>query len=80
MVIPTGMVGIILLTRVHLRKVHSQHSAAVLDRCASLEAAERGDLADVIPAVFLADVLDQLVAPIILNVEVDVGHFHALGV
>ena len=47
---------------------------------ARLELVERHDLADVVLAVLLGDVLDDLVAPVHAEVDVEVGHRHALGV
>ncbi len=45
-----------------------------------LHRAERDDLRDVLPAVFLGDVRNHLAAPALAEVDVDIGQRHALGV
>jgi len=57
---------------------HDAHHVA--DHRAGLERAEGGDLADVLLAVLAGDVMDDLVAPVLAEVDVEVGHRHALGV
>ena len=57
-----------------------QHPADVLDRRLGLERAERADLGDVGLAVLVPDVLDHLVAPLLAQVDVDIGRLGAIGV
>ena len=52
----------------------------VADHRAGLERAEGDDLADVVLAVLPGHVVDDLVAPLLAEVDVEVGHRHALGV
>ena len=52
----------------------------VLDRRLGLERAERADLGDVGLAVLVPDVLDDLVAPLLAEVDVDIGRLGAIGV
>ena len=51
-----------------------QGAPDVLDGLFALERAERDDLGDAVLAVFLLDVADDLVAPLVAEVDVDVGH------
>ncbi len=60
------------------RDVH--HPADVLDRRLGLERAERADLGDVGIAVLVPHVLDDLVAPVLAEVDVDIGRLGAIGV
>ena len=57
-----------------------QRPADVLDRRLGLERAEGADLGDVGVAVLLPDVLDDLVPPLLAQVDVDVGRLGAVGV
>ena len=57
-----------------------EHAGHILDRCAGLHRAEGDDLAHAGPAVALADVLDHLAPALEAEVDVDVGHRHALGI
>ena len=57
-----------------------QRPADVLDRRLGLERAEGADLGDVGVAVLLPDVLDDLVPPLLAEVDVDVGRLGAVGV
>ncbi len=52
----------------------------VAQQAAGLEAVEGRDLADVFLAVEIADVLDDLLAPVHAKVDVEVGHGHPLRV
>ena len=58
----------------------AEHAADVADRGPGEHRAERDDLGDVVLAVLAPDVGDDLVAPAVLEVDVDVGHRHAVGV
>ena len=58
----------------------AQHAAHVADGRPGQHRAERDDLGDVVLAVFPPDVGDDLVAPAVLEVDVDVRHRDAVGV
>ena len=58
----------------------AEHPADVADGGPGQHRAERDDLGDVVLAVLAPDVGDDLVAPAVLEVDVDVGHRHAVGV
>ena len=59
---------------------HLQHAADVAEHGAGLQRAEGDDLRDLVGAVFLLDVGDHLVAPVLAEVDVEVGHRHAVGI
>ena len=59
---------------------HFQHAPDVTQHAARLQGAERDDLRDLITPVFLLHVADHLVAPVLAEVDVEVGHRHALGI
>ena len=59
---------------------HAQHPGAVLERLLGLDAAVGDDLRDPVVAVLVGDVADHLAAAPIVEVDVDVGHGHALRV
>ena len=65
---------------VDLAVAEAQDPADVADRRPGEHRAERDDLGDVVLAVLARDVGDDLVAPAVLEVDVDVGHRHAVGV
>ncbi len=65
---------------VGLRRAKSESSAHILDGSAGFQGSERDDLADRIAAVLLAHVLDDFAAPLEAEIDVDVGHRHALGI
>jgi hypothetical protein len=46
----------------------------------ALSVVERHDLGHAVLAVFALDVLDDLAAPALAEVDVDIRHAHALGV
>jgi hypothetical protein len=52
----------------------------VLDRLLGLDGAVGDDLGDPVLAVLLGDVADDLAAPALVEVDVEVGHRGALGV
>ena len=58
----------------------TEHPADVADGGPREHRAEGDDLCDVVLAVLAPDVGDDLVAPAVLEVDVDVGHRHAVGV
>ncbi len=59
---------------------HLQHAADVAQHAARLQRAESDDLGDAVAAVFFLDVADHFVAPFLAEVDVEVGHRHALGI
>ena len=65
---------------VHLAVAQAQHPADVADGGAREHRAEGDDLGDVVRAVLAGDVGDDLVPPAVLEVDVDVGHRHAVRV
>ncbi len=65
---------------VHLAERQAEHPADVAHRGARLQLAEGDDLRDPVGAVFLAHVVDHPVAPLLAEVDVEIGHRHALGV
>ena len=58
----------------------AQHAAHVPDRRPGEHRAEGDDLGDVILAVLVADVVDDLVTALVLEVHVDIGHRHPVRV
>ena len=58
----------------------AEDAADVADRRPGEHRPERDDLGDVVRAVLAGDVGDDLVAPVVLEVDVDVGHRHPVGV
>ena len=65
---------------VHLAVGVAEDAADVADRGPGQHRAEGDDLGDVVLAVLAPDVGDDLVAPAVLEVHVDVGHRHAVRV
>ena len=65
---------------VHVPVGHAQHPAHVPDGGAGEHRAEGDDLGDVVLAVLAADVVDDLVPALVLEVHVDVGHRHPVRV
>ena len=59
---------------------HAEHAADVAHRRLRLQLAEGDDLRDAVGAVFAHDVLDDLVAAVLAEVDVEVGHRDAFGV
>ena len=62
------------------RQGNAQHPAHVLDRRLGLHRAEGANLGHVGVAVLLPDVVDHLVAPLLAEVDVDIGRLGAIGV
>ena len=58
----------------------AEHPGGVLDRGLRLDRAVGDDLGDPLLAVLLGGVADHVGAPALVEVHVDVGHGHALGV
>ena len=65
---------------VDLAVAHAQDAPDVADGGPGEHRAEGDDLGDVVLAVLAADVGDDLVAPAVLEVDVDVGHRHPVRV
>ena len=59
---------------------HLQHAAHVAQHGAGLELAEGDDVGHAMGAVALAHIGDHLVAAVLAEVDVEVGHRHALGI
>ncbi len=74
------VVGDQLGEAVDLAVRHLQHAPDVLEHGARLELPEGDDLRDLPAAVAALDVADDLAAPRFAEVDVEVGHRHALGV
>lgn len=58
----------------------TEHAGGVLDGVLGLDGAVGADHADLVGAVLLGDVPDDLTAPALVEVDVDIGHGDALGV
>ena len=58
----------------------AEHPGRVLDRRLGLDGAVGDDLRDPVIAPLLGDVADHVTPPAFVEVDVDVGHGHALGV
>ena len=56
-----------------------QHARGVAHGVLGLQGAERDDLGHMVLAVHVLDVVDDLFAAALLEVDVDIGHLHALG-
>ena len=59
---------------------HLQHAADVAQHGARLQLAEGDDVGDALGAIALAHIGDHLVAPVLAEIDVEVGHRHALGI
>ena len=59
---------------------HLQDAADVAQHRAGLQRTEGDDLADLVAAVLLLDVADHLLAAVLAEVDVEVGHRHAVGI
>ena len=75
-----GIVGHELAQPIDLAIGHLQHAADVAQHGAGLELAEGDDMGDAVGAVALAHIGDHLVAPVLAEIDVEVGHRHAFGV
>ena len=74
------LVGHGLRDPVHVAVAHAHDPADVADGRAGEHRAEGDDLGDVVLAVLAADVVDDLVPALVLEVHVDIGHRHAVRV
>ena len=74
------IVGHELAELVDLAVGHLQHAPDVAQHGAGLQLSVRDDLGDAIGAVLVLDVADDLVAAVLAEVDVEVGHRHAFGV
>ncbi len=74
------LVGDRLGDPVHLAIAETHDPPDIPDRGPGEHRAERDDLRDVVGAVLAGDVVDDLVPAAVLEVHVDVGHRHPVGV
>ncbi len=65
---------------VHVAVRHAEHAADVADRRLRAERPERDDVRDPVAAVAFGHVTDDLVAPVVREVDVHIGHRDPLGV
>ena len=65
---------------VDIGEAHAERAAGVADGGLRAERAEGDDLSDAVAAVLLGDVANHLVATVVGEVHVDVGHLAALGI
>ncbi len=75
-----GIVGHQFAQAIDLPVRHLQHAADVAQHGAGLELAEGDDVGDVVGAIALAYIGDHLVAAVLAEVDIEVGHGHAFGV
>ena len=59
---------------------HLQHAADVAQHAARLQRSEGDDLGDLVAAVARLHIVDHLAAPVLAEVDVEVGHRHALRI
>ena len=59
---------------------HLQHAADIAQHGAGLQRSEGDDLGDLVAAVLLLHIADHLFAPLLAEVDVEIGHRHAFGV
>ena len=69
-----------LAQAVNLSIRHLQHAAHVAEHGARLKLAEGDDVGDAVRAVALAHIGDHFVAPVLTEVDVEIGHRHALRI
>ena len=69
-----------LAQAVHLAIGHLQHAAHVAQHGARLQLTEGDDVSHAVRAVALAHIGDHLVAPVLAEVDIEVGHRHAFGI
>ena len=65
---------------VDLAERHFEHPADVAQDAARQERAEGDDLRDAVGAIALAHVGDHFVAPVLAEVDVEIGHRHSFGI
>ena len=59
---------------------HLQHTAYVAQHAACLQRAKGDDLRDLVAAVSLLHVTDHFIAAVLTEIDIEVGHRHALGI
>ena len=59
---------------------HLQHAADVAQHAAGLQRSEGDDLRDLVATIALLHVIDHLAAPVLAEVDVEVGHRHAFRI
>ena len=74
------MIGHQLGEPVDLAIAHLKHAAGVLEHRARLQLSEGDDLRHLVAAIFFLDVADHLAASRFAEIDVEVGHRHALGI
>ena len=65
---------------VDIREGHVEHASDVADRRPRRHGSEGDDLRDTVASVLLLHVREHAIAPTVVEVDVDVGHLHALAV
>ena len=75
-----GVVGDQFGDAVDLAVGHAKDAAGVADGGAGLEFSEGDDLGDAVGAVFAANVVDHLVAAVLAEIDVEIGHRDAFGI
>ncbi len=75
-----GVLGNHLAQPVDLAVGHLEHPADIAQHRARLQRAKGDDLRDLVAAVFFLDVADDLVAAVLAEIDVEVGHRHAVGI
>ena len=74
------VVGHELADAIDLAVGHLEHASDVAQHRARLKLAEGDDLRHPVAAIALLHVADHLVAPVLAEIDVEVGHRHALGI
>ena len=75
-----GVEGDELRDLVDLEERHAQRAAGIAQHGTCLQLSEGDDRRDLLGAVFVTDIADHLVPAILAEVDVEVGHRHALGI
>ena len=65
---------------VNLPVRHLQHTADVAQHAARLERSKGDDLRDLIAAVALLHVVDDLASPLLAEIDIEIRHRHAFGI
>ena len=65
---------------VDLAERHFEHAPDIAHHAARQERAEGDDLRDAVGAIALADIGDHFVAPVLAEIDVEIGHRHAFGI
>ena len=65
---------------VHLAQRHFQHAAHIAHDAARQKRAEGDDLRHPVRPIAVAHIADDLVAPVLTEIDVEIGHGHAFGI